>query len=66
MAEKKKPSKPSPATSKSKAPAKSAAGHSATGLLPLLDPGLIAAIVGGYHPQPHTTLGQHAARRTAS
>ncbi|HEX3679163.1 MAG TPA: hypothetical protein VHU90_05545, partial [Galbitalea sp.] len=27
--------------------------------LPPLDPGLIAAIVGGYHPQPHATLGQH-------
>jgi 1,4-alpha-glucan branching enzyme len=27
--------------------------------LPELDPGLIAALVGGYHPQPHSTLGQH-------
>lgn len=27
--------------------------------LPPLDPGLIASIVGGYHPQPHATLGQH-------
>jgi 1,4-alpha-glucan branching enzyme len=26
---------------------------------PHLDPGLIASIVGGYHPQPHATLGQH-------
>jgi len=26
---------------------------------PPLDHGLIAAIVGGYHPQPHATLGQH-------
>jgi 1,4-alpha-glucan branching enzyme len=28
--------------------------------LPALDGGLIASIVGGYHPQPHATLGQHA------
>ncbi|CAN5333914.1 1,4-alpha-glucan branching protein GlgB [soil metagenome] len=27
--------------------------------LPTLDPGLIASLVGGYHPQPHATLGQH-------
>ncbi|MEO7124375.1 MAG: 1,4-alpha-glucan branching enzyme, partial [Lacisediminihabitans sp.] len=27
--------------------------------LPELHPGLIAAIVGGSHPQPHSTLGQH-------
>ncbi|MET4582031.1 1,4-alpha-glucan branching enzyme [Conyzicola nivalis] len=27
--------------------------------LPELHPGLIASIVGGSHPQPHTTLGQH-------
>jgi 1,4-alpha-glucan branching enzyme len=27
--------------------------------LPELHPGLIAALVGGYHPQPHATLGQH-------
>jgi 1,4-alpha-glucan branching enzyme len=27
--------------------------------LPDLDPGLIASIVGGYHPQPHATLGPH-------
>jgi 1,4-alpha-glucan branching enzyme len=27
--------------------------------LPDLDPGLIASLVGGYHPQPHATLGQH-------
>jgi len=29
-------------------------------VLPELDPGLIASLVGGYHPQPHATLGQHA------
>ena len=28
--------------------------------LPDLHPGLIASIVGGSHPQPHATLGQHA------
>ena len=28
--------------------------------LPELHPGLIASIVGGSHPQPHDTLGQHA------
>lgn len=27
--------------------------------LPDLDPGLIDSLVGGYHPQPHATLGQH-------
>jgi len=27
--------------------------------LPELHPGLVAALVGGYHPQPHSTLGQH-------
>ena len=29
-------------------------------MFPDLDPGLIASIVGGYHPQPHATLGPHA------
>ncbi|MGV8895886.1 MAG: 1,4-alpha-glucan branching protein GlgB [Rhodoglobus sp.] len=28
--------------------------------LPELHPGLIASVVGGSHPQPHDTLGQHA------
>ncbi|MCU1552319.1 MAG: glgB [Glaciihabitans sp.] len=28
-------------------------------VLPELDRGLIASLVGGYHPQPHSTLGQH-------
>jgi len=28
--------------------------------LPELHPGLISSIVGGSHPQPHATLGQHA------
>ncbi|NEM91586.1 1,4-alpha-glucan branching protein GlgB [Galbitalea soli] len=27
--------------------------------LPALDPDHIASLVGGYHPQPHSTLGQH-------
>ncbi|MDQ1555251.1 MAG: 1,4-alpha-glucan branching enzyme, partial [Actinomycetota bacterium] len=27
--------------------------------LPELHPGLVAALVGGHHPQPHATLGQH-------
>jgi 1,4-alpha-glucan branching enzyme len=29
-------------------------------VLPELHPGLVASIVGGSHPQPHDTLGQHA------
>jgi 1,4-alpha-glucan branching enzyme len=30
-----------------------------TTALPDLHPGLVAALVEGYHPQPHSTLGQH-------
>jgi 1,4-alpha-glucan branching enzyme len=36
-----------------------AAPEPATSVLPELHPGLIAALVSGAHPQPHSTLGQH-------
>ncbi|MDQ1551798.1 MAG: 1,4-alpha-glucan branching enzyme, partial [Actinomycetota bacterium] len=59
MAEKKPASKKTPA----KAPSTSSGtGDYQTDAIfefPPLDPGLIASIVGGYHPQPHATLGQH-------
>ncbi|MET0911143.1 MAG: 1,4-alpha-glucan branching enzyme, partial [Ilumatobacteraceae bacterium] len=29
-------------------------------VLPELHPGLVASLVSGSHPQPHSTLGQHA------
>ncbi len=52
-----KPEKAAPA--KAKTAASTAAPASSTPGLPVLHPDHIAALVGGSHPQPHATLGQH-------
>ncbi|HEY5231368.1 MAG TPA: 1,4-alpha-glucan branching enzyme, partial [Galbitalea sp.] len=57
------PKKPEPKKLQAKKPqAKKAPAKFQTDAIfefPALDPGLIASLVGGYHPQPHATLGQH-------
>ncbi|HMH59450.1 MAG TPA: hypothetical protein VK537_09735, partial [Galbitalea sp.] len=59
MAEPNEPETKRPSTSPGTEGSPVAASVDSTVALPPLDPGVIAALVGGYYPQPHSTLGQH-------